>query len=287
MKSISVNEIKQLCVRANEQLSQQNYAGMLQAQKTFEEIDALARTSSRKEVRRFAKSALYNVTKVREYFEKAESDYTHKFRLLFTWRNEREQLDSHLRGLYEDWKNLKQELEGPTIELGVARHSLKKEYLVETMISLRDICPQRYGGLEGTVELIKEAKETQEHQEGIHLTSYEQNVRDTRYDCVGKFMRLAAQFGTLVIGAGFGFYRGITGMSYVGNGESIEGVDVAELAGLGVSLVGCYADVLLQREYPRRSLAGKLGETTIGLSLSGLVGHSIGYVAGIAARKVL
>src|SRR3989338_5079789 len=247
MKGVSVKEMQQLCVKANEQLSQQNYEGMLEAQKTFAEIDALARTSKQKEVCRFAKSALHNVTKAREYFEKAESDYTHKFRLIFTWRNEREQLDAHLRGLYEDWKNLCQELEGPTIEVGEARHSLKNESLIDTMISLRDIYSQRYDGLEGTVELIKEAKETQEHQERIPLTSYEQSVRDKRYARAGTFMHLAANFGTLAVGAGFGFYRGITGMSYVGNGGSIGAVDVAELAALGVSSAVCYADVLLQR----------------------------------------
>ncbi len=287
MKSESVKEMKQLCVRANEQLSQQNYEGMLKAQETFAEIDALARASHRKEVRRFSKSALYNVTKAREYFEKAEFDYTHKFRVVCTWRNEREQLDTHLKGLYSDWKNLCQELEGPTIKVGEARPSSKKESLIDTMLSLRDISPQEYGGLEGSVKLMKEAKEIQEYRAGIKLTSYERNVRDKRFSLARKCAGAMVAFGTLAVGAGFGFYRGIEGMPYAGNGETIGRADIVELTAFGISAVAGYTDALLQREYPRQRLPTKLGEATLGLSLSALMGHSLGYVAGIAARKVL
>ena len=70
------------------------------------------------------------------------------------------------------------------------------------------------------------------------------------------------------------------------NGESIGGIDIAELVTLGISSVGGYADALLQREYPHQSLPKKLGETTFALSLTALTGHTIGYLAGMVGNAI-
>ena len=287
MNSRPLNTMKQLCAKANEQLSKQNYEGMLEAEKMFSEIHELARKSPQKNAQRFAKSALYNVTEARKYYEAAESEYSHKFRLVCTWKNERMQLDDHLRRLYEDWKNLQQELEGPTIEVGEVKPHTQEDSLIKWMTSLRETTPQLYGGLDGTIDLMKDAKDMQDHCNGIKRTSYERSVREKRFSLAGKVARGLAAFGTLAVGAGFGFYRGIEGLLYAGMGETIGGTDVAELATLGVTSLSAYADAFLGRPYPRVSLAGRLGEAVLGVSATAVIGHTVGYVAGQGVRSFL
>lgn len=287
MNTDSVNAMKTLCVTANEQLSKKNHEGILEAQQTFSEIQEIAKKSPQKNVRRFARSALYNIGKAREYFEKAESDYTRKFRVVCTWKHEREQLDNHLRGLYKDWKNLQQELEGSTIDVEEVRSSPKNESLIEKMSFLRDLYAYHYGGFEGTIELVKDARDRQDRQHGEKLTSYEQHLRDKRFSLAGKLASSFAHFSTLVVGAGFGFYRGLEGMSYAGNGETLGGIDIAELTVLGASSLGGYADALLERPHPHTSLVERLGEATLGLSISTVIGHSLGYAIGAGTRGLL
>lgn len=278
--------LKERYAFANDQLSEQNYIGMVAAQQNILMAGRIAKKSPNKNIRRYAKSASFNISKARKYLEMAESDYTHKFRVVFAWRNERELLDTHLRGLYSDLTNLNLLLENPTAIPSNQESSQKKESLLKNMLSLRSLSPQLYGGLEGTLELLMDAQDMKKYENGQKLTLYEQYKRERCFNLAQHLSNGFIAFGALGLGASFGLYNGLTGRPSFNAMGNLNLGNYVELSALGISMGTNYLDILLQRSHSSSKL-GDLAGATFFSPLVFAIGHFIGYAAGEGIKKIM
>ncbi len=275
-----IPDISQFCLRANEQLSKQTYEGICEAESTLKILYVLAKKSPEEDLRRFAHSAYYNVTEARKCLEKAESDYSHKFTRVLTWKEERRQIDNHLYQLHEDMTTLKHLFEHGEIKKSEGKSQRLPKNLFENMRYLRDSWPQLYGGLEGTIHLLQDAQDFGEHCSGVKLTSYERKERDIKFRLVRKITVGAVALGICGVGAVYGFYNGIHSLPYAGESQGITSKDISEFIAIGVMTGVQYTDIALQRYIPNHTKPELIIECTVFAPFAALLGHTAGYALG-------